>query len=123
MKFTSRKFWPLAILGAVLLVLMNFSGVADARGGRGGGRGGGIGGGGGRGGSRGGSRGGRGGSSTSRNNNSKEEQKRLRKEERETRVAFARVEYAKRERQELWDREDEQATAKGLQQVLDGATE
>ena len=123
MKFTSRKFWPLALLGAVLLVLMNFVGTADARGGRGGGRGGGAGGGG-RGGGRGGRGGGRGGrgGNTGRNNN-KEEQKRLRKEERETRVAIARVEYAKRERQELWDREDEQATAKGLQQVLDGATE
>ena len=114
MKFTSRKFWPLAILGAFLLVLMNFSDVAGARGGGGGARGGG------RGGGRGG-RGGRGGSS--RNNSRKEVQKRERKADREARVYLARIEYAKRERQELWDREDEQATATGLRQILDGATE
>jgi len=124
-----RSVWLMAIIGALTLML----GSADvsARGGRGGGRGGG--GGGGRGGSgrggsggRGASRGGGGGggaSTRNSNNKQKDAQARQRREERLARVAGARLEYAKRERQALWDTEAADRMAATLRRILGGSTE
>ena len=60
---------------------------------------------------------------TGKKNTSKEQQKLDRKAEREARVGDARMEYAKRERQKLWDAEDTEVTAQGLTKILNSATE
>ena len=124
-KKKKRSIWPLAILGALAMVLAGFGSggddTASARGGRGGG---------GRGGGRGGSRGARGGSrgpsgssGAQRNNQRKEEQERIRREERIARVAIARIEYAKRERQQAWDSEVAGRIEKTINRLLGGSTE
>lgn len=130
MKTTRRRLWFLAIIGVMVLALFdlgwNGDGSAYARGGRGGGgRGGGRGGWGGGspppsvGGNRGGGRNNR----EDRNNERKEAEELRRREERTARVEVARMEYAKRERQQLWDEEAQQRMQAALRRALDGATE
>ena len=131
MKFLKNRFWGLALL--MTLVLTFFGSEAFARGGRGGfgggsrggtGGTGGTGGVGGRGSNRGGSgRGGRGGNSTQTSSKRKEEQARQRREERVRRVTEARLIYAKRERQQLWDAEAIMADGVTLGRIFDGVTE
>lgn len=113
-----RSIWPMAVVGALLGLLadLGFHGgsVAEARGG-GGGRGGG------RGGSRGGGRGG--GRNARQNEKQREEQQRQRREELRARIERARIDYAKRERQSLWDAEAGSRVRSELDRALDGATE
>ncbi|MFQ5845094.1 MAG: hypothetical protein ACE5JG_08910 [Planctomycetota bacterium] len=118
-----RKFWGLAILGALAMLLgdLGWRGEAFARGG-GGGRGGGGFGGGGRG-RRGGFRGGGRGGSSRGDTGRREEQERLRRELRQRRVDEARIKYAKRERQKLWLEEFSSGLRSRLGDVLDGNTE
>jgi hypothetical protein len=123
MRWKKRRLWPLAVLGALALMLMDLGwggGVAQARGGRGG-----------RGGGRGG-RGGRGtpspnvgggGTGTARNNERKEAQELERRQERAARVELARLEYAKRERQQLWDAETRERLASAMNKVLGSSSE
>jgi hypothetical protein len=120
-----RKFWGLAILGALAMLLADLGWRSDAFARGGGGGGGGMGGGGGgrRGGSRGGFRGGgRGGSSRS-DPKRREEQERQRQAERQRRVELARIEYAKREREKLWLGEVSRELRDRLGATLDGNTE
>jgi hypothetical protein len=119
-----RSIWPMALAGAFLGLLadLGFHGgsVAEARGGGGGGRGGG------RGGSRGGTRGGLGGGAgrnARQNEKQREEQQRQRREELRARIEKARIDYAKRERQALWDAEAASRVRAELDRTLGGATE
>ena len=124
MRWKKRRLWPLAVLGALALMLMDLGwsgGVAQARGGRGG-----------RGGGRGGRGGGRpppspnvggGGPGGARNNERKEAQELERRQERATRVELARLEYAKRERQKLWDDETKERLAAAMNRVLGSSSE
>ena len=127
MKFLRNRFWGLALL--IALVLVFFGSEAFARGGRGGGFGGGSrGGSGGVGGSGRSGRSGSGGRGRNNRNNQtssgrKEQQERERREERERRVTEARLIYAKRERQQLWDAEATAADGATLGMIFDGITE
>ena len=122
MNLKRRAFLSLGLFGALFWVADR----VEARGGRGGGRGGPGGGGGGRGG-RGPSPGGRGGRGGRGGNNRggerKEEEERQRREERLARVRLAREEYAKRERELMWDAEAAQRMDQTLRRVLGSATE
>ena len=122
-----RSFWAMLMVVSMAL-LAPFAGSVIARGGGGGGGRGGGGGGG-----RGGGRGGRGGlspaaargnrSGNNSRNQRKEEQERKRREARNERVAAARIIYAKRERQDQWDRETREWLRRGLNRTLGGSTE
>ena len=60
-----------------------------------------------------------------RNNNrndNKQEQEEERKAERAARVAEARLLYAKRERQEMWDAESRERIEQAVQRILQGAS-
>ncbi|MHC4953000.1 MAG: hypothetical protein ACYTGZ_03860 [Planctomycetota bacterium] len=133
MKTRKLRYWSLVLLGLLGAVFMPAAEVL-ARGGRGGGgRGGGARGGntGGRGGrgsgaagraaaaaSRGGGRGAGG-----RNNERKEEEKIARREARMERVAAARIVYAKRERQTMWDDESNDRFGSILRRILRSASD
>ena len=121
-----KKMWKSIRLGAFALAvtLFGFSAQAEARGGRGGG---GIGGGGsGRGGGAGRGAGGRGSGGTGGTGGSdkaKDAQSRERQEERMRRVAGARLEYARRERQQLWDVEAKTRFQKTLDRIINSNVE
>ena len=130
MMIRKLRYWALVLMGTVVALFLPAE-EALARGG--GGRGGGGRGGGGRGGfgggsgaagraaaaaaSRGGGRG-RGGKG-----DNKKEQEQDRREERMARVAEARLVYAKRERQEMWDGESRDRFGEMLRRVLEGTSE
>ena len=118
--------WPFSLLAAFLAVvvglILDSSGTAEARGGRGGRGPGGPGGRSGPGGvSPGGPGGGRGGRDQNRDN--KENQQLQRRDERLRRVAQARIEYARRERQQMWEEETAQRMQDYLRRTLDGSAE
>ena len=135
MKIRNLRYWSLVLMGTVLALFMptGQSGEALARGG--GGRGGGGGGRGGGGAGRGGrgagaagraaaaaaSRGG--GGRNGKNSNNKKEQEEDRREERMARVAEARLLYAQRERENMWEDESQDRFAAMLRRVLDGSSE
>ena len=121
MERRNRSFWAVVVLGAFATLMALFGGgSAFARGGRGG---------------FGGGRGGRGGGASARaaraasrggnrrNSERKEEQARQRREERLARVAEARIIYAKRERQDAWDKETSERFKGDVKNALKGATE
>jgi hypothetical protein len=116
-----KRLWPVTLLAALLA----FSGAeAFGRGGfGGGGRGGGLGGGRGGMGGPGGPGFGGGGNSMNGGTQSREEEERRRREERLKRVAEARIEYAKRERQEIWDAEADARARGALGRVLRSTSE
>jgi hypothetical protein len=58
-----------------------------------------------------------------RSNERKEEEKQLRREERMARVAEARLLYAKRERQNLWNGETNDRFGSMLARILGGASD
>ena len=120
MKLRKLAVWSLALACAVLFVAEDAQGRGGGGGGGfGGGRGGGPGfGGGGRIGP-GGGRGGTGG----REGERKEEQERERQAEREARVEQARLEYAKRERQETFDEESGNRSDAALERILRSTAE
>jgi hypothetical protein len=119
--------WLLALVSALAFVVED----AEGRGGRGGGGPGGGGRGGGAGGrpgpvpgGGGGGRGGRGGPGGSgREGERKEEQARERVQDRQARVELARLEYAKRERQQTFDRESDARSDATLQRILRSVAE
>jgi len=121
-----KRFWPLSVLVALAAILVGFlpdwGGVAEARGGRGGGPGRG-------GGRRGpvgvhpGGPGGAGGRGGRNNRDNKEKQQLQRRDERLRRVAQARSEYARRERQQMWEEETGQRMRDYLRRALDGSAE
>jgi len=130
-----RSHWPMAVVGAVAALfagVLSGGSVAEARGGGGGGGGfggGGFGGGGG-GGLGGGGRAGRGalgggggGGAGPSSKKQKDEQARQRREERQQRAALSRLEYARRERQRLWEQEATARSAAQFDRLLDSATE
>ena len=115
----TRNFWTWARLSffAFLLTLFGATGVLEARGGggsRGAGRGRGSGPSGGAGRGR-----GRGGATGRR----KEEQQRERREERVRRVEAARLEYARREREQIWQIEAQQRFDRSIKKILRSNTE
>jgi hypothetical protein len=126
MKLRKVALWSFGLLVVALL-------AAPIAEGRGGGFGGGGRGPGGAGGGRGGGpmsrpgagSGGRGGNNTPGRdgNNKKEEQQRDRDAQRLARVAEARIEYAKRERQQSFDSESSASAASTLERILRGAAE
>ena len=131
MKMTKSRYWSLVFLSALVALFFPLTERVFARGG--GGRGGGGGGRGGRGGSRGGSAGraaaaasrGRGGSAgrgAGRNNDRKEEEETARREEREARVSEARLLYAKRERNKMWNQESSDRFGEMLRRLLGGSS-
>lgn len=119
-------YWPIGLAAALAAIvvglILDSSGTAEARGGRGGGPGG-------RGGGRsgpggvnpGGPGGGRGGRDQNRDN--KENQQLQRRDERLRRVSQARIEYARRERQQMWEEETGQRMRDYLRRTLDGSAE
>ncbi|MEE8105105.1 MAG: hypothetical protein V3T86_06185 [Planctomycetota bacterium] len=117
-----KKMWKSIRLGAFALAvtLLGFNAEAEARGGRGGGGGRG---GSGRGGGAGRGAGGRGGGGTGGSANAKDAQSRERQEERMRRVAGARLEYARRERQQLWDAEAKSRFQKTLDRIINSNVE
>ena len=121
-KRNSLWYWPIgavtALAAIVVGLVLDSSGAAEARGGRGGGRGGRSGPGGVNPGGRGGGRGGR-----DRNRDNKENQQLQRRDERLRRVAQARIEYARRERQQMWEEETGQRMRDYLRRTLDGSAE
>lgn len=122
-RFRPSRFWPLSLVTALAAVVVGLvldsSGTAEARGGRGpGGRGGRSGPGGVNPGGPGGGRGGR-----DRDRDNKENQQLQRRDERLRRVAQARIEYARRERQQMWEEETGQRMRDYLRRTLDGSAE
>lgn len=120
-----KRFLNLLFFGLLLAAFPASDAFARGGGGRGGG-GGGRGGGGRGGGSRGRGGGGRGRGSMGgggRNNERKEEEKELRREERMARVAEARLLYAKRERQNMWNGETNDRFGSMLARILGGASD
>jgi len=107
-----------------LAVFVALSPVSDVFARGGGGRGGGRGGGGrgARGANRGGGRG-RGGAGGRNNNERKEEQEERRREERMARVAQARLLYAQRERERMWNEESEDRFGSMISRILGGSTD
>ena len=119
-----RSFWAVVVLGAFATLMALFGGgSAFARGGRGGFGGGGRGGRGGGANARAARAAARGNQGNRRNSERKEEQARQRREERLARVAEARIIYAKRERQDAWDRETSERFKGDVKNALKGATE
>ena len=125
-RFIRVRYWALVLMGTVLAFFMPSE--AEARGGRGRG-GGGRGRGGGGWGGRGGGAAGRAAAAAARGRgrngrgDNKKEQEEDRREERMARVAEARLVYAKRERQEMWDNESRDRFGKMLRRILEGASE
>lgn len=67
--------------------------------------------------------GGGGGGGSGQSQKRKDEQQRLRREARQRRVEVARILYAKRERQEIWDAEAQARMQATLRRILDHSTE
>ena len=134
MKIRKLRYWSLVLMGTVLAFFMPTGPSGDALARGGGGRGGGGRGGGGRGGNNAG-RGagaagraaaaarGRGNSGKGKNSNNKKEQEEDRREERMARVAEARLLYAQRERENMWDNESRDRFGAMLRRILDGSSE
>jgi hypothetical protein len=117
----------LSLFFLAVLVALSPVGEVFARGGRGRG-GGGRGGGGARGANSGGARGrggmgGRGGANNRNNNERREQEEERRREERMSRVAQARLLYAQREREMMWNEENDDRFDSMLKRILGGATD
>ena len=126
MKMTKTRYWALVVLSALVALFLPIT-EAFARGGGGrGGGGGGRGGGGTRGGGgaagRAGAAASRGGGRGGRNSNRKDEEQKDRREEREARVSEARLLYAIRERNRMWDAESSDRFGDMLRRILGGSS-
>jgi hypothetical protein len=123
MKLAKLGVWLLALVCAVSFVVEDAWGRGGRGGGGPGGGGGRGGGGGGRGGPTPGPGGGRGGGTGGREGERKEEQERDRLSQRQSRVESARIEYAKRERQQSFNDESTNRSDAALQRILRSSAE